>query len=85
MLQYFEERFAGKRAALRVVSAMLRLGLRVDGKGKIYCDQIGLAGRYDEGCCGPCATPASLASPGLQKPIWTALVPRSPVIDCLAL
>ena len=43
MLQYLEERFAGKRAALRVVSAMLRLGIRVDGKGKLYCDTIELA------------------------------------------
>ncbi|MFA6328992.1 MAG: amino acid-binding ACT domain protein [Candidatus Micrarchaeia archaeon] len=43
MLQYLEERFAGQRAKLRVVSTMLRLGLRVDGKGRLYCDQIGLA------------------------------------------
>ena len=43
MLQYLEERFAGKRAALRVVSTMLRLGIRVDGKGNLYCDSIGLA------------------------------------------
>jgi len=43
MLQYLEERFAGKRAALRVVSTMLRLGIRVDGKGMLYCDSIELA------------------------------------------
>ncbi len=43
MLQYLEERFAGKRAALRVVSTMLRLGIRVDGKGRLYCDAIELA------------------------------------------
>ena len=43
MLQYLEERFAGKRAKLRVVSAMLRIGVRVDGKGRLYCDAIELA------------------------------------------
>ena len=43
MLQYLEEHFAGQRAKLRVVSALLRLGIRVDGKGKLYCDQIELA------------------------------------------
>jgi len=43
MLQYLEECFAGKRAALRVVSALLRLGIRVDAKGKLYCDAIELA------------------------------------------
>jgi predicted regulator of amino acid metabolism with ACT domain len=43
MLQYLEEQFAGQRAKLRVVSAMLRIGLRVDGKGKLYCDSIELA------------------------------------------
>jgi predicted regulator of amino acid metabolism with ACT domain len=43
MLQYLEERFAGQRAKLRVVSTMLRLGLRVDAKGKLYCDTIELA------------------------------------------
>ncbi|MFA6213875.1 MAG: amino acid-binding ACT domain protein [Candidatus Micrarchaeia archaeon] len=43
MLQYLEERFAGQRAKLRVVSAMLRIGVRVDAKGKLYCDSIGLA------------------------------------------
>lgn len=43
MLQYLEEQFAGQRAKLRVVAAMLRIGLRVDGKGKIYCDSIELA------------------------------------------
>jgi len=43
MLQYLEERFAGKRAALRVVSSLLRMGIRVDGKGKLYCDSIELA------------------------------------------
>jgi len=43
MLQYLEEYFAGQRAKLRVVSTLLRLGIRVDGKGKLYCDQIELA------------------------------------------
>ena len=43
MWQYIEERFAGQRAKLRVISTMLRLGLRVDGKGGIFCDTIGLA------------------------------------------
>jgi len=43
MLQYLEERFAGKRAALRVVSTLLRLGIRVDANAKLYCDQIELA------------------------------------------
>ena len=43
MLQYLEERFAGQRAKLRVVSTMLRLGMRVDEKGKLYCDTIELA------------------------------------------
>jgi len=43
MLQYLEERFSGKRAALRVVSAMLRIGVRVDSKGHLYCDTIELA------------------------------------------
>ena len=43
MLQYLEERFAGKRAALRVVSTMLRLGIRVDEGGVLYCDKIELA------------------------------------------
>ena len=43
MLQYLEERFAGQRAKLRVVTTMLRLGIRVDGKGRLYCDSIGLA------------------------------------------
>ncbi|MFA5929934.1 MAG: hypothetical protein WC861_03565 [Candidatus Micrarchaeia archaeon] len=43
MLQYLEERFAGQRAKLRVVSTMLRIGVRVDEKGNLYCDQIGLA------------------------------------------
>jgi len=43
MLRYLEEHFAGKRAALRVVAALLRLGIRVDSKGKLYCDQIELA------------------------------------------
>jgi uncharacterized protein len=43
MLQYLEERFAGKRAALRVVTTLLRLGIRVDAKGKLYCDSIELA------------------------------------------
>ncbi|MCX6771176.1 MAG: regulator [Candidatus Micrarchaeota archaeon] len=43
MLQYLEERFAGQRAKLRVVSAMLRIGVRVDGEGRLYCDSIELA------------------------------------------
>jgi predicted regulator of amino acid metabolism with ACT domain len=43
MLQYLEERFAGQRAKLRVVSTMLRLGIRVDGSGLLYCDSIELA------------------------------------------
>ena len=43
MLRHIEEQFAGQRAKLRVVSAMLRLGLRVDAKGKLYCEQIELA------------------------------------------
>ena len=43
MLQYLEEQFAGQRAKLRVVAAMLRIGVRVDGKGKLYCDSIELA------------------------------------------
>ena len=43
MLQYLEERFAGKRAALRVVSTLLRLGIRVDSNGRLYCERIELA------------------------------------------
>lgn len=43
MWQYLEEHFAGQRAKLRVVSAMLRLGIRADEKGKLYCGQIELA------------------------------------------
>ncbi|MFA6907920.1 MAG: hypothetical protein WC263_03760 [Candidatus Micrarchaeia archaeon] len=43
MLQYLEERFAGKRAALRVISTMLRIGVRVDGRGRLFCDKIELA------------------------------------------
>jgi len=43
MLQYLEEHFAGQRAKLRVVTTLLRLGIRVDAKGKLYCDAIELA------------------------------------------
>jgi len=43
MLQYLDERFAGQRAKLRVISAMLRIGIRVDAKGGLYCDSIELA------------------------------------------
>ena len=43
MLQCLEERFAGQRAKLRVVSALLRIGIRVDKEGKLYCDAIELA------------------------------------------
>ena len=43
MLRYVEERFAGQRAKLRVVTAFLRLGIRVDAKGGIFCDAIELA------------------------------------------
>jgi uncharacterized protein len=43
MLRYLEEHFAAQRAKLRVVSEMLKLGLRVDAKGTIYCGPIELA------------------------------------------
>lgn len=43
MLRYVEEFFAGQRAKLKVVTAMLRLGLRVDKAGKLYCDTIEMA------------------------------------------
>lgn len=43
MLHYVEERFAGQRAKLKVVSTLLRLGIRVDGSGSLYCDLIELA------------------------------------------
>jgi predicted regulator of amino acid metabolism with ACT domain len=43
MWQYLDEKFAGQRAKLRVVTTMLKLGLRVDSKGAIFCDQIELA------------------------------------------
>lgn len=43
MLNYVEERFAGQRAKLRVVTAFLRIGIRVDGNGRIFCDSIELA------------------------------------------
>ena len=43
MLQYLEERFSGQCARLRVVSCLLRLGIRVDAQGKLYCDAIELA------------------------------------------
>ncbi|HIH19486.1 TPA: amino acid-binding ACT domain protein [Candidatus Micrarchaeota archaeon] len=43
MLRYLEEHFAGQRAKLRVVTEMLRLGLRVGEKGKLYCGNIELA------------------------------------------
>ncbi|MCX8174991.1 MAG: amino acid-binding ACT domain protein [Candidatus Micrarchaeota archaeon] len=43
MLRYVEEFFAGRRAALKVVGAFLRLGIRVDEAGKLYCESIELA------------------------------------------
>jgi uncharacterized protein len=43
MLRYIEEQFAGQRAKLRVVTEMLKLGLRVDAKGNMFCGSIGLA------------------------------------------
>ncbi len=43
MLRYLEEHFAGQRAKLKVIASLLRLGIRVDIKGKLYCDQIELA------------------------------------------
>ncbi|MCX8194982.1 MAG: amino acid-binding ACT domain protein [Candidatus Micrarchaeota archaeon] len=43
MLGYLEERFAGNYAKLKVVSSMLRLGLKVDRAGRIYCGEIELA------------------------------------------
>ena len=43
MLRYLEEHFASQRAKLRVVTEMLRLGLRVDAKGGIFCGGIELA------------------------------------------
>ena len=43
MLRYVEEHFAGKRAALRVVTTLMRLGIRVDRQGNLYCDTIELA------------------------------------------
>lgn len=43
MWHYLEEHFAGQRAKLRVVTLMLKLGLRVDRKGKIFCDAIEIA------------------------------------------
>ncbi len=43
MLRYIEEQFAGQRAKLRVVTEMLKLGLRVDERGFLYCGSIELA------------------------------------------
>src|SRR3989344_4714864 len=43
MLRYVEEFFAGSRAKLRIVATLLRLGIRVDAAGKLYCDTIELA------------------------------------------
>ncbi len=43
MLRHLEERFAGQRAKLAVVSEMLRLGLRVDKTGRLFCGNIELA------------------------------------------
>ena len=43
MLHYVEEHFAGQRAKLRVVTSLLRLGIRVSREGTLYCDQIELA------------------------------------------
>ena len=43
MLRYIEEQFAGQRAKLRVVTEMLRLGLRVDSEGNLFCGNIGIA------------------------------------------
>ena len=43
MLRYVEEFFAGSRAKLKVVPSLLRLGIRIERQGKLYCDQIELA------------------------------------------
>ena len=43
MLRHVEEHFAGQRAKLRVVTTMMRLGIRVDKQGNLYCDTIQLA------------------------------------------
>lgn len=43
MLRYLEERFAGQRAKIRVVSEFLRLGIRVGAKGAVFCGPIELA------------------------------------------
>lgn len=43
MLRYLEEHFAGQRAKIQVVSSLLRLGIRVDEKGGLYCGTIELA------------------------------------------
>ena len=43
MLRYVEEFFAGSRAKLKVVTALLRLGMRIDKSGRIYCDTIEMA------------------------------------------
>ncbi|VVC02172.1 Uncharacterised protein [uncultured archaeon] len=43
MLRYLEEHFAGQRAKIQVVSQLLRLGIRVDEAGGLYCDTIELA------------------------------------------
>lgn len=43
MLRYVEEFFANQRAKLKVVTALLRLGIRVGKDGKLYCDNIELA------------------------------------------
>ena len=43
MLRYLEEHFAGQRAKIQVVSQLLRLGIRVDERGNLFCDKIALA------------------------------------------
>ena len=43
MLRYVEEFFAGQRAKLKVVTAVMQLGIRVSKDGKLYCDTIELA------------------------------------------
>ena len=43
MLRYLEEHFAGQRAKIQVVSSLLRLGIRVDRKGSLFCGSIALA------------------------------------------
>ncbi|MCX6770029.1 MAG: amino acid-binding ACT domain protein [Candidatus Micrarchaeota archaeon] len=43
MWQHIDEVFSGQRAKLKAVSTMLRLGLRVDKQGRIFCESIELA------------------------------------------